>query len=32
VEACPQAVDPAGKIMALRRQLVSQRFKKRRRR
>jgi succinate dehydrogenase/fumarate reductase iron-sulfur protein len=27
-EACPQAVDPAGKIMALRRELTSQRFKK----
>jgi succinate dehydrogenase / fumarate reductase iron-sulfur subunit len=32
VEACPQAVDPAGKIMALRRQLTQQRFKKRGRR
>lgn len=31
LEACPQAVDPAGKIMALRRELVEQRFKKRRR-
>ena len=28
VEACPQAVDPAGKIMALRRELIAQRFKK----
>jgi succinate dehydrogenase / fumarate reductase, iron-sulfur subunit len=27
-EACPQAVDPAGKIMALRRELTVQRFKK----
>jgi succinate dehydrogenase iron-sulfur subunit len=27
-EACPQAVDPAGKIMALRRELTAQRFKK----
>jgi succinate dehydrogenase/fumarate reductase-like Fe-S protein len=31
-EACPQAVDPARKIMALRRELTAQRFKKRRRR
>jgi glycerol-3-phosphate dehydrogenase len=30
--ACPQSVDPAGKIMALRRQLTEQRFKKRGRR
>lgn len=28
LEACPQAVDPAGKIMALRRELIAQRFKK----
>jgi succinate dehydrogenase / fumarate reductase, iron-sulfur subunit len=28
LEACPQAVDPAGKIMALRRELVAQRLKK----
>jgi succinate dehydrogenase / fumarate reductase iron-sulfur subunit len=28
MEACPQAVDPAGKIMALRRDLIAQRFKK----
>jgi len=28
-EACPQAVDPAGKIMSLRRELAAQRFKKR---
>jgi succinate dehydrogenase / fumarate reductase, iron-sulfur subunit len=28
MEACPQAVDPAGKIMALRRELIAQRFKK----
>jgi succinate dehydrogenase / fumarate reductase, iron-sulfur subunit len=28
LEACPQAVDPAGKIMALRRELLAQRFKK----
>ncbi len=27
-EACPQAVDPAGKIMALRRELIVHRFKK----
>jgi succinate dehydrogenase / fumarate reductase iron-sulfur subunit len=27
-EACPQAVDPAGKIMALRRELTARRFKK----
>lgn len=27
--ACPQAVDPAGKIMALRRELIARRFKKR---
>ncbi len=27
-EACPQAVDPAGKIMALRGELTAQRFKK----
>ena len=27
-EACPQAVDPAGKIMALRRELTVRRFKK----
>jgi succinate dehydrogenase/fumarate reductase iron-sulfur protein len=27
-EACPQAVDPAGKIMALRRELLASRFKK----
>ena len=27
--ACPQAVDPAGKIMALRRELITRRFKKR---
>lgn len=27
-EACPQAVDPAGKIMALRRELTANRFKK----
>lgn len=26
--ACPQAVDPAGKIMALRRQLITRRFRK----
>ncbi len=32
LEACPQAVDPAGKIMALRRELTEQRFKKKRRR
>ena len=32
LEACPQAVDPAGKIMALRRELIAQRFKKRWRR
>ena len=31
VEACPQAVDPAGKIMALRQELISDRFKKTRR-
>jgi succinate dehydrogenase iron-sulfur subunit len=31
LEACPQAVDPVGKIMALRRELTSQRFKKKRR-
>jgi succinate dehydrogenase/fumarate reductase-like Fe-S protein len=30
MEACPQAVNPAGKIMALRRELTEQRFKKRR--
>lgn len=30
-EACPQAVDPAGKIMALRRELTARRFKKIRR-
>jgi succinate dehydrogenase / fumarate reductase iron-sulfur subunit len=28
VEACPQAVDPAGKIMALRQELLARRFKK----
>lgn len=28
MEACPQAVDPAGKIMALRQELLTQRFKK----
>ncbi len=28
MEACPQAVDPAGKIMALRRELTARRFKK----
>jgi len=28
VEACPQAVDPAGKIMALRREISAQRVKK----
>lgn len=28
LEACPQAVDPVGKIMALRRELVERRFKK----
>ncbi len=27
-EACPQAVDPAGKIMALRRELIARRFSK----
>jgi succinate dehydrogenase / fumarate reductase, iron-sulfur subunit len=27
-EACPQAVDPPGKIMALRRELIARRFKK----
>jgi succinate dehydrogenase / fumarate reductase, iron-sulfur subunit len=27
-EACPQAVDPAGKIMALRREITANRFKK----
>ena len=27
-EACPQAVDPAGKIMALRREVTANRFKK----
>jgi succinate dehydrogenase / fumarate reductase, iron-sulfur subunit len=31
-EACPQAVDPAGKIMALRREITANRFKKGRRR
>ncbi len=31
-EVCPQAVDPAGKIMALRRQITANRFKKSRRR
>jgi succinate dehydrogenase / fumarate reductase, iron-sulfur subunit len=31
LEACPQAVDPVGKIMALRRELTAQRFKKKRR-
>jgi succinate dehydrogenase / fumarate reductase iron-sulfur subunit len=31
-EACPQAVDPAGKIMALRREITANRFKKIRRR
>jgi len=30
--ACPQAVDPAGKIMALRRELIARRFKKERQR
>ncbi len=30
-EACPQAVDPAGKIMALRRELIANRLKKGRR-
>jgi len=30
-EACPQAVDPAGKIMALRREVTANRFKKTRR-
>ncbi|HEY6284715.1 MAG TPA: 2Fe-2S iron-sulfur cluster-binding protein [Ktedonobacteraceae bacterium] len=30
-EACPQAVDPAGKIMALRREITASRFKKTRR-
>jgi succinate dehydrogenase / fumarate reductase iron-sulfur subunit len=30
-EVCPQAVDPAGKMMALRRELTMQRFKKLRR-
>jgi succinate dehydrogenase iron-sulfur subunit len=30
-EACPQAVDPAGKIMALRREITANRFKKTRR-
>jgi len=30
-EACPQAVDPAGKIMALRREITENRFKKARR-
>ena len=30
-EACPQAVDPAGKIMALRREITANRFKKARR-
>jgi succinate dehydrogenase / fumarate reductase iron-sulfur subunit len=28
LEACPQAVDPVGKIMALRRELIERRFKK----
>ena len=28
MEACPQAVDPAGKIMVLRRELTARRFKK----
>jgi succinate dehydrogenase iron-sulfur subunit len=28
LEACPQAVDPVGKIMALRRELIDRRFKK----
>ncbi len=28
IEACPQAVDPAGKIMALRQELIAARFKK----
>lgn len=28
IEACPQAVDPAGKIMALRQELIARRFKK----
>jgi succinate dehydrogenase / fumarate reductase iron-sulfur subunit len=31
-EVCPQAVDPAGKIMALRREITAKRFKKSRRR
>lgn len=31
LEACPQAVDPVGKIMELRRELTAQRFKKKRR-
>ncbi len=31
-EVCPQAVDPAGKIMALRREITANRFKKSRRR
>ncbi len=30
-EVCPQAVDPAGKIMALRREITANRFKKTRR-
>ena len=32
LEACPQAVNPAGKIMALRRELTEQRFKKKEKR
>jgi succinate dehydrogenase / fumarate reductase iron-sulfur subunit len=32
MEACPQAVDPSGKIMALRREITANRFKKIRRR
>ena len=31
LEACPQAVDPVGKIMALRRELIERRFKKKKR-
>ena len=31
LEACPQAVDPVGKIMELRRELTAQRFKKKKR-
>ncbi len=32
MEACPQAVDPSGKIMALRREIIANRFKRVRRR